>query len=233
MKFCEKCGNKLEEGVLFCNKCGAKVEKKEKKAEKKEEVVPSQPVRLMPVMPQKKGRGLSIFLTITSIILFATTITFLVLWLVKSPSCGSSNGGGSGKGGKERTVEYLFDQYVKAYTQADLDAVKDIFPPFYIEYAKTYMTKERLETALENAKDRYGKDFNITYKIEGKTKMTASELESLNDKMANYYNAKEKAEECYKLEGTITFKGSSDIDTDPIDSSRYCKYNGVWYLVEG
>ena len=232
MKFCEKCGNKLEEGVLFCNKCGAKIEKKEKKAvkEEKNEEIASPPVRPMMVMPQKKGKGLSIFLTITSIILLATTITFLVLWLVKSSSCNSSSGG---KGKQERTVEYLFDQYVKAYTQADIDAVKDIFPPFYIKYSMSSLTKEKLESVLESAKERYGKDFNITYKIETKTKMTASELETLNNKMSSYYNATEDAEECYKLKGTITFKGSLYEDTDPLDSSRYCKYSGVWYLVQG
>ena len=227
MKFCEKCGNKLEEGVLFCNKCGAKIEKKEKKAvkEEKDEEIASPPVRPIQMMPTKKGRGLSIFLTITSIILLATTITFLVLWLVKSSSCS-----GSGKGGKERTVEYLFDQYVKGYTTADFEAFSDAFPSFYINYLKVSSDKD-IQVFLNNSKERYGNDFTIKYKIDKKTKISSSELDDLNETLTYRYDTNQTAKECYLLNGSITFTGSTYSDTDPIDDMYYCDYDGIWYLI--
>lgn len=140
--------------------------------------------------------------------------------------------GGSGLSNKSsRTVEDLMDGYVKAYTTADADIVKEIFPPFYVEYAKDYLTKERLEKTLTSAKETYGDDFNITYNITKTTKMTDDELKELNDAMAYRYNSKDNASECYKYEGTVTFKGSKSEDTDPISSMKYCKYDGSWYIV--
>ena len=119
MKYCEKCGNKLEEGYAFCNKCGAKVELKEtkkhedeeekkdkeekierkEKAEKVEKVekverpVPPEYPPFPPRPPRRPGRGKIIFLTILNVILLATTSTFLVLWLTKSTDkeCNNTN----------------------------------------------------------------------------------------------------------------------------------------------
>lgn len=230
--FCEKCGKKLEENTLFCDKCGTKVEKGKNKKEEH--------ISYAPISPKPK-KGKTIFLSILSVVLIATTVLFLVLWLTKGSSCNSGeNGGngGSGNGGgtavkEKRTPEYLFDQYVKAYTKADIDAARDIFPPFYVRYAKNSLTKEKLETSLKNAKKEYGNDFNITYKITDKIKMDEDELEELNDDLEKYYDADVRADECYILKGTITFKGSKYEDPDPIDSTRYCKFDGTWYFVQG
>lgn len=140
--------------------------------------------------------------------------------------------GGSGLSNKSsRTVEDLMDGYVKAYTTADDETAREIFPPFYVEYAKNYLTKENLEQSLERAKTTYGDDFSITYKITKTTKLTDEELKTLNNNMASYYNSKDNASECYKYEGTITFKGSKSEDTDSISTMKYCKYDGSWYLV--
>lgn len=120
MKYCEKCGNKLEEGFAFCDKCGAKVgkgtskkheehEEKETKKEKikeekvkeekikeevKEEVVedkPLPPVPPRPPRPPKSGKGKFVFLWILVLLLLASTVTFLVLWLTKPTESNNSN----------------------------------------------------------------------------------------------------------------------------------------------
>ena len=115
--------------------------------------------------------------------------------------------------------------------EADADIAKDIFPPFYVEYAGEYLTDERFETSLEGAKSQYGDDFKITYEITKTTKLTDEELEEVNNNMKERYDSKQNASECYKYEGTITFKGSKDEDTDPISTMGYCKYDGSWYLI--
>ena len=129
-------------------------------------------------------------------------------------ACGGSKLSNKSK----RTIEDLLDGYVKAYTNADVETAKELFPPFYLEYAKDSLTKENLQKSLEKAKERYGDDFNITYEITKTVKLTEEELEKHNNDMAKYYNAKENATECYAYEGTMTFKGSKFEDPDPIDS---------------
>ena len=236
MKYCEKCGNKLEEGVLFCEKCGTKVKEKEKKEIKTEEEI-IRPVYQVPPRPPKPKGG--ILLTIFAFILFATTVTFMILWLTKlSSSCNTNNSENAENTEideptkkDKRTVEYLLDLYVKAYTKADTQAVKDMFPSFYYEYSKSSFTKAKLEAALKEAKETYGNNFNVTYKITKTKKVDSDELEEINDDMSYYYDADVEATECYKYEGTITFKGSKSQDTDSIDSLRYCKFDGVWYLI--
>ena len=155
-------------------------------------------------------------------------VVFVALF---ATACGSSSSGFKNK--STRTVEDLLDAYVKAYTTADVDIAKELFPSYYNEYAKGSLTKENLEASLKNAKEVYGDDFNITYNITKTTKLTEEELKNINDKMKSYYNAAEEASECYKYEGTITFKGSKDEDTDSISTMGYCNYNGSWYLVGG
>ena len=73
--------------------------------------------------------------------------------------------------------------------------------------------------------------FNITYKITKTEKVDSDELEDINYKMSYYYDADVEASECYKYEGTITFKGSKNTDIDSIDSLRYGNYDGTWYIV--
>lgn len=103
--FCEKCGNKIKEGYKFCDKCGTKVKEIVKKEENtkenkvvnveknnektieeniKEKIV-YQPVK------KKSGKGKIVLLSILNILLLASTILFLVLWLTKpsDTSCSS------------------------------------------------------------------------------------------------------------------------------------------------
>ena len=58
----------------------------------------------------------------------------------------------SGCGKEERTIKYLMDNYVKAYTKADLKAEKDIFPQFYLKANEKYVNQEALNKETANAK---------------------------------------------------------------------------------
>ena len=152
-------------------------------------------------------------------------IVFIGLLFVTA--CGSKGY----KNKNTRTVEDLLDEYVEAYTTANLELAKDLFPPFYNEYAKEVLTQEKLDAGLKKSKEVYGDDFHITYEVTKQTKYTDEELLALNDKMATNYNSKDSASECYKIEGTITFAGSKLEDPDPLTTMAYCKYDDSWYLV--
>ena len=133
---------------------------------------------------------------------------------------------------ESRTYEDLLNGYVDAMMDSDIDKLKKLYPPFYVEYAKNSLTKENLEKSLERAKENFGDDFKITFDIGEKTQLTEDELHEINERMRDYYSAKVDATECYKFSGTITFKGSKSSDTDPLESMGYCKYDGGWYLTE-
>ena len=152
---------------------------------------------------------------------------FLLILLVAVAfitACGSSN--------SSRSVENLLDNYIKGYTGADIELVKSIYPPFYLEHLKDSLNQDALDKALANAKEEYGDDFNITYNITKTTKLTDEELKEYNKEINDYFKIKDKATECYKYEGTKTFAGSKKEDTDSISSMGYCKYDDSWYLVE-
>lgn len=132
---------------------------------------------------------------------------------------------------EKRTIDYLMKGYVKAYTKADMKSVKDIFPAFYLEANKESVTQEAIDKELKNAKEKYGDDFNITYKVEKEIKFTDEELEKINKKMVDSYKAKNGATECYKYEGTVTLSGSKTSDSLYMSSIARCNFDGKWYLV--
>lgn len=158
---------------------------------------------------------------ITSVVLLIAVIVLLILLLT-----GGSNGY---KDKKNRTVNDLMDAYVRTIVKTDVDAGNSIFPKYYYDQRGEF-TKEKLDSNLERSKKEYGDDFNITYEITKTTKMTDEELKTQNNNIKDMFNTKEEASECYKYEGTITFKGSKDQDTDPISTMVYCKYGEEWYL---
>ena len=131
---------------------------------------------------------------------------------------------------EDRTINYILDRYVRAYTKADINAARDIFPPYYNEYVKDNMTRQSLKNNLKSMKLKYGDDFNLTYQISDQIKLSDEELNSLNENISSTYSTDSKASECYKIEGTITFKGSKKNDTAKISAMNYCMYD-KWYLV--
>ena len=99
MRYCEKCGNKIKEEYAFCDKCGAKIEKTNKK-EKVKDKKETSPVIMQPIKV-KTGKGKLILLIILNILLLASTITFLVLWLTKPTTKSYSNNNGNNKEEKQ------------------------------------------------------------------------------------------------------------------------------------
>lgn len=154
----------------------------------------------------------------------------VILMLVTLTACSKRKENNNSTKNDERTIEYLLDKYIVAYTNADLELTKEVFPPFYMEYSKDYLTKEKLKESLNNDIEKLGNDFKVTYDITQKEKMTKDELETINNKMINQYKAKEKASECYKLEGSLIFKGSKGEIIDRLSTIKYCKYD-KWYLI--
>ena len=138
----------------------------------------------------------------------------------------------SGCGKEERTIKYLMDNYVKAYTKADLKAEKDIFPQFYLKANEKYVNQEALNKETANAKDKFGDDFNITYKVDKETKMSDEDLKALNEKMKKNIDGAKDATECYIYEGTVELKGSKNSTTGTLSTIARCNYDGTWYIIK-
>lgn len=137
--YCEKCGNKIKEGYKFCDKCGTKVKENIKKLEENKEVKKIEEKKvdnkieknkeitinndeIKPVVygkqNNKKGKGKFIFLIILNLLLLASTIVFLVLWLTKpsEKSCRST---------EEKTSNYSNSSDKKDNKDAKKDSKDD------------------------------------------------------------------------------------------------------------
>ena len=134
---------------------------------------------------------------------------------------------------KGKSYKELLNLYIEAYSEPSLEKTAEVFPPFYMEFSKDFMTQEYLEDLLAKEKQTYGDDLKLSYELtnEEGTKLTDEELEKLNDKMASYYKSTEKASECYKYEGKMYMKGSITENSFSLSVLKYCKYGNDWYLV--
>ena len=133
--------------------------------------------------------------------------------------------------GVKRDINYLMNGYIKAYTKADLEAEKDIFPEFYLKANEKWVNQESLTKEMENAKSQFGDDFTITYKVDKETKMTDEELKEFNEKMKSKFEEAPDASECYVYEGSVEFKGSLKSTNAKMDTIARCNYNGTYYLI--
>ena len=82
--FCNKCGNKVEEGTVFCTSCGNQIVTEEVKPVAIPEAPITQPVK------NKSNKFLKILLLIVGIG-FITALTFLLINLFSNNKGGSSN----------------------------------------------------------------------------------------------------------------------------------------------
>ena len=141
---------------------------------------------------------------------------------------------GSGKEADKstRTFDDLMNAYISGFTKANIKEINSIYAPYYLKKFEDSMTQDSLDEALKDSKEEYGDDFNITYEVTKTTKLTEEELKEFNDAVKKYFETEDEASECYKYEGTITFKGSKRVDDDSLSYVGYCNYNGSWYLVD-
>ena len=123
------------------------------------------------------------------------------------------------------------DGYIKAYTEANLEAEKDIFPEFYLKANEKYINQEALTKEKETAEEKIGKNFTITYKIDKETIMTDEELKEFNKKTKEKIENAIDATECYTYEGSVEFKGSKDKISSDFSTVARCKYDGKWYII--
>lgn len=134
---------------------------------------------------------------------------------------------------KEKSYKDLLDLYIEAYSEPSIEKTAQVFPPFYMDFSKEFMTQEYLEKALEEEKKTYGDDLKLSYELTNKegTKLSDEELGKLNETMARTYKSTVNASECYKYEGKMYMKGSLSENNFSLSIFKYCKYDKDWYLV--
>jgi len=160
-------------------------------------------------------------------------ITLLIILTLFITGCTNKSDTEKRKSNEEtRTMKYLMNDYIKIYNEASLEAVKNIFPNYYIESAQDIVNQENLDNNKKNNIEKYGKDFKASYKILKEEKMSEEELEELNNKIKESYNTENNATECYKYEGTIILDGSLYDEVISLGTLLRCKYNNKYYLVK-
>lgn len=135
--------------------------------------------------------------------------------------------GGSKTVTKNSTPEELLDIYMEGFKNADPDKLVSVYPDFAQEYYKKYITKENIQRSLDN----YGSNVKLSYEITGKVKLTEDELNELNESIKNAFPDAVLPNECYKINGSTTIKGSSEEHTSEITELWYCNFDGSWRLL--
>lgn len=125
--------------------------------------------------------------------------------------------------GSSRSETELLDYYVEAYSKGDYEAFKKAFPQTLIEN----MTKEAIDSGIENIKKEYGDDYTIKYVYKGKKKLDFEEYKDDYEMIKNYYGV--EMSDCYSLDVVFTYSGSKSTK-DEIYDLKYCKFDGEWYL---
>ena len=154
---------------------------------------------------------------------------FFALMLVALLSVGLITGCGKKKEEEKKVKkeEDLVELYVRAYNEEKPELLLEVFPDFFAEDLKKYVTVE----GIKDQKAEYGDDAIYSMKITGKTKMTDDWIEQ-NNIYLKEYNA--QVTECYAIEGIASIKGSLKEDSSEIEEMWYCNFgNDDWRLIGG
>lgn len=110
----------------------------------------------------------------------------------------------------------------------------------YLEEEKKYAPaddqwdsyEKRAEKYVEALEEEYGENYKVTFKIENASKLSDKKLKDWKDyAKENWDVSKKDVKAGYKLKLEVTIKGSEDKDSDTI-KLVVIKYKGDWYVVE-
>ena len=228
MKFCEKCGNKLKEGYVFCDKCGTKIKdskKEEKKKEvetKKEDTTPIKQVPPYIPIKQKTNKGKVIFLSIMNILLLASTITFLVLWLTKPTIT---------KNIKEKDIitkdekKFIGDWGQNVEYKVKTRLIQRVYESIEIKDNKTFRIVRYDKDNIADSKE----EISGIYKVKGnKIELTWNDNKKIEERTYELDGNKLCiAEDCsnYLLKNSDNSKITIQIEEKSIDTITYNEYN--------
>lgn len=159
-------------------------------------------------------------------------IKILIVLTILVVSVGMLMGCGINKN-EEKIPEYEepVKSFIEGMSEANSEKFLNAFPEFLSKYMKQSFTNDSLNEILEDAKEEYGEDLKMTYKIADKKELSEEELKQQKENLKENYGQEVSIEEGYKLTVEITTKGNKKEETDSDEFLVY-KIDGKWCLIE-
>lgn len=133
------------------------------------------------------------------------------------------------------SYETPIKNYLDGISKADSKLMFQALPDFErkeLLKEKSYKDyNEDLKEELDDAKEMYGNNVKMTYKVTDKEKIEKDELEKVAKDLSDEYETQVKISEGYILTVDVTTKGSKKEEKDSTKFRVY-KINGSWAIVE-
>lgn len=133
--------------------------------------------------------------------------------------------------GKTKDYEKPIANLVEGIQDADAEKFLSAFPPFISEEMEDLFTDEILEQALELAKEEYGENIKMTYKVVDEEELSEEDLEEMAEEILEYYDEEVEITKGYELEVELTTKGDDDEEVEE-DSFEVYEIDGEYYILE-
>lgn len=230
MKFCNMCGNQMDDQATFCPNCGAASEAAPQQAPN------ANPVNDIMGKVQDFGAQAANFSQnyvqaakkdkkLWAIAAGAIVAVALVIWGLIALL-----GGGGYKQPIEDQIDIMMGKATKAQIkrQYPKEAIEELdldIDEMWDDY------KDNKEDLKEELEDAFGKNVKVTYKIKDKDKMDKDDLDDLKDELEDAYDIRPgKVKKAYELEVEFKIKGKDD-DTEYEQDITVVKIGSNWYAM--
>ena len=234
MKFCNNCGQQMEDESVFCPNCGAT-----------NEAAPAAPAAKAAgndIMAKAKGFGEKVvnfcknfvnaamkdkkLLIVPAAAILGVIAVIVVLSLVFSHPY---------KGAIKDAIAIDFGtatekQYKASKPKAYWNYLEDERDMEFDDAWENY--EDNNENLVEYLEEEYGDDYKVTFKIKDADKLSDKKLKEVKDYAKDYWDVSKKdVKKAYKVKLEISIKGDEDKDSDTI-KCVVAKIDGKWYVVE-
>ena len=234
MKFCNNCGQQMEDESVFCPNCGAT-----------NEAAPAAPAAKAAgndIMAKAKDFGgkvanffknyasaamkdKKLLIVPAAAIVGVIAVILVISLLFSNPYKKAIKGYIAVEFGKATEKQYEASRPKEYWDLVEDDMDMDV-DEMYENY------EEDNEELVEYLEEEYGDDYKVTFKIKEADKLSKKKLKDAKDYAEAFWDVNKKDVKVgYKVKVEITIKGDEDKDSDTV-KAVVVKIDGKWYVVE-
>ncbi len=159
---------------------------------------------------------------------------FALLILSMQMLTGCEIGKFNSKKDQEKAVEAYEEpirNMIEGLSETNSGKLLNAFPDFITEYMKDIYTNEFLESTLDKAKEEFGANIKLSYKITDKKDLEEKDLKQVEESIKKNFDKEIKITKGYEVEVEVTTKGDEAEDTEK-DAFKVYEVDGKWYILD-